>query len=117
MNLEQRSGLTPLEMSAEEFKKAGHELVDQIGDFLNSFDRRAVTKGKLPSQIRELLGDGSLPTQGVGTANELLNQSAQLLFENSLFNGHPMFFGYITSTPTPIGILSDMLAPLNEFTR
>ena len=110
MNLEQRSGLTPLEMSAEEFKKAGHELVDQIGDFLNSFDRRAVTKGKLPSQIRELLGDGSLPTQGVGTANELLNQSAQLLFENSLFNGHPMFFGYITSTPTPIGILSDMLA-------
>jgi aromatic-L-amino-acid/L-tryptophan decarboxylase len=56
------------------------------------------------------LGNGPLPSKGVGNANDLLNQSAELLFENSLFNGHPMFFGYITSTPTPIGILSDMLA-------
>jgi glutamate/tyrosine decarboxylase-like PLP-dependent enzyme len=110
MNSEQRSGLTPLEMSAEEFKKAGHELVDQIAEFLNTFDKRPVTKGKLPSEVRQLIGDGSLPIKGNPNVQALLNQSAQLLFENSLFNGHPMFFGYITSSPTPIGILSDMLA-------
>jgi glutamate/tyrosine decarboxylase-like PLP-dependent enzyme len=33
-----------------------------------------------------------------------------LLFEHSLFNAHPRFFGYITSPPAPIGILGDFLA-------
>jgi glutamate/tyrosine decarboxylase-like PLP-dependent enzyme len=40
----------------------------------------------------------------------LLEQSTRLLFEHSLFNGHPRFFGYITSSPAPIGILGDLLA-------
>jgi aromatic-L-amino-acid/L-tryptophan decarboxylase len=40
----------------------------------------------------------------------LLERSTRLLFEHSLFNGHPRFFGYITSSPAPIGILGDLLA-------
>jgi len=32
------------------------------------------------------------------------------LFEHSLFNGHPRFFGYITASPAPIGMLGDLLA-------
>jgi aromatic-L-amino-acid decarboxylase len=32
------------------------------------------------------------------------------LFDHSLFNGHPRFFGYITAPPAPIGILGDLLA-------
>jgi glutamate/tyrosine decarboxylase-like PLP-dependent enzyme len=47
----------------------------------------------------------------LGTEPEqLLDQTAKLLFEHSLFNGHPRFFGYITSSPAPIGILGDFLA-------
>ena len=40
----------------------------------------------------------------------LLDEAARLLFEHSLFNGHPRFFGYITSSPAPIGALGDLLA-------
>ncbi|HEX6975613.1 MAG TPA: aminotransferase class V-fold PLP-dependent enzyme, partial [Vicinamibacterales bacterium] len=40
----------------------------------------------------------------------LLEQTARLLFEHSLFNGHPRFFGYITASPAPIGMLGDFLA-------
>jgi len=29
---------------------------------------------------------------------------------HSLLNGHPKFFGYITSSPTQIGVLADLLA-------
>ena len=32
------------------------------------------------------------------------------MFEHSLFNGHPRFFGYITASPAPIGILGELLA-------
>ena len=35
-----------------------------------------------------------------------------LLFEHSLFNGHPRFFGYITSSPAPLGALGDFLAAM-----
>jgi glutamate/tyrosine decarboxylase-like PLP-dependent enzyme len=40
----------------------------------------------------------------------LLGEAAHLLFEHSLFNGHPRFFGYITSSPAPIGALGELLA-------
>ena len=33
--------------------------------------------------------------------------ATELLFDHSLFNGHPRFFGYITSSPAPIGMLGD----------
>lgn len=110
MNIEPRSSYSPLEISKEDFIKAGHELVDQIGELLCCFDNRLVTSGKRPSQIKAILGDAPMPAKGVESPKELLHESARLLFDNSLFNGHPMFFGYITSSPTPIGILSDFLA-------
>src|SRR6185436_6101585 len=40
----------------------------------------------------------------------LLREAAGLLFDHSLFNGHPRFFGYITSSAAPIGMLADLLA-------
>lgn len=110
MSTSKRTGHSALELSPAEFKKAGHELIDLIGDFLGSYDARPVTKGKLPSEIRTLLGDLTLPARGTGNASELLTGSARLLFEDSLFNGHPMFFGYISGSPTHIGILSEILA-------
>jgi glutamate/tyrosine decarboxylase-like PLP-dependent enzyme len=33
-----------------------------------------------------------------------------LLFDHSVLNGHPRFWGYITSAPAPIGALADLLA-------
>jgi glutamate/tyrosine decarboxylase-like PLP-dependent enzyme len=33
-----------------------------------------------------------------------------LLVEHSLYNGHPRFMGYITSSPAPIGALADLVA-------
>ena len=39
-----------------------------------------------------------------------MSDATELLFDHSLFNGHPRFFGYITSSPAPIGMLGDFLA-------
>ena len=50
-----------------------------------------------------------LPESGTDPA-ALLERTARLLFEHSLFNAHPRFFGYITAAPAPIGILGDFLA-------
>ena len=40
----------------------------------------------------------------------LASDAADLLIAHSLFNGHPRFFGYITSSATPIGAFGDFIA-------
>jgi glutamate/tyrosine decarboxylase-like PLP-dependent enzyme len=97
-------------MDAATFRALGHRLVDQLAEFLESLPRRAVTHDASPSAVRNALGlTGPLPETGTD-AGPLLEHTAQLLFDHSLFNGHPRFFGYITAPPAPIGILGDLLA-------
>jgi glutamate/tyrosine decarboxylase-like PLP-dependent enzyme len=99
----------PLEIHGDEFRKLGHRLVDDIAEFLDGLPRRPVTTGESPKEIRRLLGSESLPQTG-SRPDELLAQTAKLLFDHSLFNGHPKFWGYITSSGAPIGLLADLLA-------
>ena len=85
-------------------------MVDQVAGLLESLPRGPVRRDESPSSVREALGlAGPLPESGMDPA-ALLEQATRLLFEHSLFNGHPRFFGYITSSPAPIGILGDLLA-------
>jgi aromatic-L-amino-acid/L-tryptophan decarboxylase len=57
----------------------------------------------------QLRAERGLP-EGGEDADLLLEKAATLLFDHSLFNGHPKFLGYITSSPAPIGALGDLLA-------
>ncbi len=101
---------SPLDISSDEFRAAGHQLVDRIADFFGSLPQRPVTPGESPSAIRKaLVADRSLPLKGAD-AGELLNHAASLLFDHSLFNAHPRFWGYVTSSAAPIGALGEFLA-------
>jgi glutamate/tyrosine decarboxylase-like PLP-dependent enzyme len=97
-------------MDAATFRSLGHRLVDQLAEFLESLPHRPVTHDESPSAVREALGlTGPLPELGMDPA-PLLERTAQMLFEHSLFNAHPRFLGYVTAPPAPIGILGDFLA-------
>jgi aromatic-L-amino-acid decarboxylase len=105
-----RARTAPLEMSADAFRAAGHGLVDQIADWLEALPGGPVLRDESPTEIRRALNaEAGLPESGT-EARPLLGEAAQLLFRHSLFNGHPRFFGYITSSPAPIGALGDLLA-------
>src|SRR5690606_31915906 len=100
----------PLAMSPEEFRSLGHDLVDRVADFLAELPQRRVTSGESPEMIRSLLGaETNLPEEGEDPAT-LLASATELLLEHSLFNGHPRFFGYVTASPAPIGMLGDFVA-------
>jgi aromatic-L-amino-acid/L-tryptophan decarboxylase len=101
---------SPLEMDADTFRAIGHRLIDQVAAFLESVPGRPVTTDRSPSAVRDALSlGGALPEQGTDPA-QLLERTAQLLFDHSLLNGHPRFFGYITAAPAPIGMLAELLA-------
>jgi glutamate/tyrosine decarboxylase-like PLP-dependent enzyme len=105
-----RNRLSPLAMSSEEFRKLGTELVDRIAGFLDSLPERPVTPAESPADVRQALAaQRTLPQQGADPA-QLLHHAAGLLFDHSLFNGHPRFWGYITSSAAPIGALGELLA-------
>jgi aromatic-L-amino-acid decarboxylase len=97
-----------IEINKEEFRKIGHQLIDDISEFISTIDKRPVTIKESPSQLQSILGKASLPENGVPAA-ELLSRATKLLFNHSLFNGHPKFLGYITSSAAPIGALADLL--------
>ncbi len=100
---------SPIEITAEDFKIIGHQLVDNIANFIDTINEKRVTTGETPKQIQTVLGNASLPGNGT-SVSELFSKTSDLLFNHSLLNGHPKFFGYITSSPTPIGALADLLA-------
>ena len=102
--------IAPIRLTADEFRRAGHELVDAVASFLEALPSHALTTSKSPSEIDAIIdAAASLPDEGTDAA-ELLRSTAALLFDQSLFNGHPRFFGYITSSPAPIGMLGELLA-------
>ena len=101
--------MSPLEINKEGFKEIGYRLIDTIADFYDTINTRPVTTGETPTQIQTVLGNASLPDNGT-SVSEILTNASDLLLNHSLLNGHPKFFGYITSSPTQIGALADLLA-------
>jgi len=97
------------ELTPAQFREAGHRLVDQIAEFLATIAEKPVAPSTSPHELRALIGGGGVPEQGT-SPREILDHAASLMFANSTFNGHPRFFGYITSSAAPIGALADLLA-------
>ena len=100
-------------LTADEFRAAGHALVDQLAGFyasLDARDGRPVTRAATPRALRERLGgSATLPETGQALG-PLLAATAESLIEHSLHNGHRRFFGYVTSSANPVGALADLLA-------
>jgi len=96
-------------MDAAEFRQCGHALIETIAGLLETLPERPIVRNSSPKELRGLLGGDGLPEHGA-PAGELLAEAARLLFDNSLYNGHPRFMGYVTSPPSPIGMLADLLA-------
>jgi aromatic-L-amino-acid decarboxylase len=100
---------SPPELSPADFRRLGHRLVDDLADFLEGLPLRKVSPGLTPAAARDILGARPLPEDGADP-EALLADATRLMTGHSVFNGHPRFMGYITSSAAPLGSLAELLA-------
>jgi glutamate/tyrosine decarboxylase-like PLP-dependent enzyme len=100
---------SPLDLPPDDFRRLGHRLVDDLADFLTSLPGRPVAPGETPAEARTRVPPRPLPQDGADAA-ALLSDATRLVADHSVFNGHPRFMGYITSSPAPLGSLAELLA-------
>lgn len=101
---------TPVDLTPEQFAEMGHRLVDDVARLLEEMRTRPLAPGLEPEDVRERLdASASLSDEGADPAG-LLREVTDLLVDNSVYNGHPRFFGYITAGAAPMGVLGDLLA-------
>ncbi|MCB0686408.1 MAG: aminotransferase class V-fold PLP-dependent enzyme [Saprospiraceae bacterium] len=101
---------TNINVNSAEFKKAGYWLVDQIAALFEEMDTRPLTTIKSGEEIANLLQQKAQFGEDGQPLQTLIEGTTEFLTTNSLYNGHPGFMGYITSSPAPLGVLADMLA-------
>ena len=101
-------GCTVAGMNPNEFRVVGHQLIDTLAAYLETVEGKSVFPDVAPETLHALF-DEPLPQQGA-QPNALLRELDQKFFPYCSHVGHPGYMGLITPSPTPIGILGDLIA-------
>ena len=93
-------------MTPEEFRSAGHELIDWIADHRASVERRRVRADVVPGQIRS--GFTAEPPTGGAHIGQMLSDLEALVLPGVTEVQHPMHFGWFPANATLSSVLGDI---------
>jgi aromatic-L-amino-acid/L-tryptophan decarboxylase len=97
------------------WRHIGERFLDLAIDVSTGWERKVPGPAVSPDETRARFS-GDLPARGVDLA-DLVDRLAKDLPPLAGFNGHPSFYGYITSSPSPVGVLGSLVAAaLNQNT-
>lgn len=92
----------------DQMKQLGHRMVDDMMEYLRSVRERPVWS-PIPEELRSWYRRQPLPTEAQG-AEGAYHDFKKYVLPYPLGNIHPRFWGWITGTGTPMGMLAEMLA-------
>ena len=95
-------------MTPEEFRKAGHEVVDWIADYLRDVREYPVTPTVAPGDLIDRLPTQA-PEQGE-PIDAILKDFRELIVPGLTLWNHPRFLAYFSISASGPGILGEMLA-------
>ena len=95
-------------MQYEEFRQAGHYLIDYISNYLQQAQNKPLFTDAEPAFLNDLF-DESIPNnpQSLEAIQKILEEK---LLPYCTHVNHPGYMGLITPSPNPAGILGDLLA-------
>ncbi len=95
-------------MDTQEFRQSGHRLIDWITDYFETIEDRPLFPRTTPREV-EALYDEPLPQEPC-PLDDLMQWLERALVPYCCHVGHPGYYGFITPSPTPAGVLGDLLA-------
>ncbi|WP_352432501.1 pyridoxal-dependent decarboxylase [Pyrinomonas sp.] len=98
----------PSEMSAEDFRRYGHELIDWISQYLSTLDQRPVLPPIKPGELKEQLPP-TAPEEGEPMAR-IIADVDRLIAPNLTHWSHPAFFAYFAISTSAPGIFGELLS-------
>jgi aromatic-L-amino-acid/L-tryptophan decarboxylase len=101
-----------LDPTSDEFRAAGHKLIDWIGDYLDGVDRYDVLSRVQPGDIAKQFA--ATPRDDGRPYDALLADVGTKIMPGMTHWNHPAFFAYFSITGSQAGILAELLtAALN----
>ena len=104
----ERDELCSSDMSAEEFRRCGHELIDWISQYLNTLDQRPVLPPIKPGELKEQLPP-TAPEEGEPMA-KIIADVDRLIAPKLTHWSHPAFFAYFAISTSAPGIFGELLS-------
>lgn len=95
-------------MNPNEFRKMGHEVVDLLADYFAHVEENPLFPDVDPAALTRSF-DEPLP-QDESSADQVLAELRDKLLPYCAQVNHPGYFGFITPTPTPAGVIGDLIA-------
>lgn len=96
------------DLPPEDFRKAGHAIVDWIADYAAHPERQRVQPDVLPGELLDKLPDRA-PQQGA-SQEEVLAEFERLVAPHLVHWNHPGFMAYFAAGGSRPGVLADALA-------
>jgi aromatic-L-amino-acid decarboxylase len=96
------------DMSAAEFRKHGHDVIDWIADYLENPEAWPVLPDVVPGDIRKSLP--SSPPENAETMDSVLADFRRLIVPATTHWNHPAFLAYFANSSTGAGVLGEALA-------
>ena len=97
-----------MDMSPEEFRRAGHEVVEWIADYLAGVGEYPVLPNVQPGQVADAL-PAHAPERG-DPMERILDDFRKLIVPGMTHWNHPRFFAYFAISGSGPGILGEMLS-------
>ncbi|HZY36448.1 MAG TPA: pyridoxal-dependent decarboxylase [Mucilaginibacter sp.] len=91
----------------DEMRKLGHQMMDDVMNYLQNIRREPVWR-KIPDEVKIHLQE-DVP-QEPQPIEDVYRDFKQNVFPYTKGNIHPRFFSWVQGTGTPFGVLADMLA-------
>ena len=102
-----------LDMPPEEFRQAGHRLVDWIAEYLEDHGNAPVLSRAKPGDVRSALP--SVPPERGDPMDRILDDFDRTILPGVTHWNHPAFFAYFAISASAPGILAELLsAALNQ---
>jgi aromatic-L-amino-acid decarboxylase len=95
-------------VTPEEFRKAGHQLIDWIADYRETVSNRPVMAVTSPGEVRAKLP--SEPPSSPESFDAIRRDLDEIVMPGITHWQHPRFFGYFPSNGLPASVLGDFVS-------